>query len=861
MTDAPASPPSPPPLIPPATPTHGDQLSASEAALVSAIKQGRRARLEGATVRAWVIRDLAIEIREDWSVQPAGIRVYDARIEGQLDLEGCAVAKPLLFFRCTFGREGDSDEPLQFRDARLRRLGLYECTIHGGLKADRTQIESAVFMQRAVINGRIRMRGIEIGGSLGMEEVVLSGAPTALVLDNAKLGGPWLLRGARIAGEVRLPGARITGGVLAEAARFENEERAVTADGVRIEGPLVMTRSHVTGRLQARAAEIKGMLIDEAQICAREPAINAEGALIDGEWSMTRARIEGGLTLSNTRILGRLNGDGVRIETGHHAFTGGGLVVRQGVRMNGARLKGGMRIDGADIGKAFMANKLVIQSRNQAFSANVIRIGGDWIMRGAEITGSMRFPGARIEGQLALTESRLDGGVLAIRADGSRIRGGWFMGRATVNGRVRFPASEIGNQVRFSGSTFNVLIGPAIVLNATTIKRDLVLSGGLKSNGAITFDQCVVAGTVDLRDSTIQSALIGRDCAEMKTWDQDELIERYDHIALSLVDARIDRLQMPEKPGNRPRGVVDLSRADVGTFEDFAAAWPPGTGGRWRKKSPRATDQTGRDVDHLVLDGFSYEFLENPAGLAGTDQAGGRHRTWNMRVKWLGGQSSIDLDDHFKPQAWVQLSRRLSAQGFHEDARQISIARRRRHRQSASVRRRVQLQSYLLDLFALFGFNPWRTIAWMGLFVGLFAAVWLGAARACALPGCADESVFVRSDLGRFSANETRLRATYPEFNALAYSFDLFIPVINFGYQDLWRPNLRYGPFAEITLPRPGAWFGPTLGLWSGEGRALVVRLTWGGVLHILYILEMIVGLVLTSLAVTGFTGLLRREE
>ena len=72
----------------------------------------------------------------------------------------------------------------------------------------------------------------------------------------------------------------------------------------------------------------------------------------------------------------------------------------------------------------------------------------------------------------------------------------------------------------------------------------------------------------------------------------------------------------------------------------------------------------------------------------------------------------------------MQLSRRLSAQGYHDDAREIAIARRRRHRKGRSTGRGAKLQGWLLDMFALYGFNPWRTIIWMALFVLLFAAVW-----------------------------------------------------------------------------------------------------------------------------------------
>ena len=48
----------------------------------------------------------------------------------------------------------------------------------------------------------------------------------------------------------------------------------------------------------------------------------------------------------------------------------------------------------------------------------------------------------------------------------------------------------------------------------------------------------------------------------------------------------------------------------------------------------------------------------------------------------------------------------------------------------------------------------------------------------------------------------------------------------------------------------------------AGEiAKSRTISITLGGVLYVLVVLEMLLGLVLTSLAVTGFTGLLRSES
>ena len=842
-----------------------DDLNEAEKKLIEAARQGQRAQLAGARIRASIIRDLVLELRKDWVLQPMGVHIDDAVIEGELALEGCQLQKPLLFFKCRFGEADNLAPVLQLRDSRMKRIGFANCVINGRFNADRIYIESSAFIQNTVVRSRLRLRGSEIHGSLSLEQSTFVEPETAIVLDHARIDGPLLIRGAEIRGELRLPGARISGGVLAEESKLSNDTTAIVADGIQVDGPVVFNNAEIKGRLQFRGSEIKALLMNRSRISGQEPAIIAESLKVDGDFSFSNALIRGGITLNNAQILGQLQAAHAEIRGSGFSVSGAGVYVRQGWNMTGASLHGALRIDGAHIGKTFVANKLKIATDAQAISANVIHVAGDWIMRGADLSGSIRIPGADIEGQLALTDSTIKSGILAIRADGCRIRGGWYMGRARITGRIRFPAAIIDNQVRFKGSEFNVVQGPAIVLSGSRIKRDLILSDGFKATGGIVLDQTEVDGVVDFQGSNIECAYHYRSGTTVSLRDQDELVAIFDRTAVSFVDARLGRLQMPEKPEFRPVGIIDFSRAQVGTFEDYADAWPPPVDRKRPKETGRSLDELGLDIDHLILDGFSYEHLENPSGLLPGDPRSRSMSTAKSRLNWLFGQSEIDLYDHFKPQAWVQLSKRLDAQGFHEDARQLSIERRRWHRRSQSVKKLTQLQSYLLDLFALFGFNPWRTIGWMCVFVILFSGIWYTAAMNCTRSGCTDETVYVRSEYGRFSGDPATFQRTYPQFHALAYSFDLFIPIINFGYQDYWRPNIRYGPITSWKLPDSVselARYVTDRGSGEPSGtNSFIVHITWGGILYVLSIVEMILGLVLSSLAITGFTGLLRQDD
>jgi len=94
--------------------------------------------------------------------------------------------------------------------------------------------------------------------------------------------------------------------------------------------------------------------------------------------------------------------------------------------------------------------------------------------------------------------------------------------------------------------------------------------------------------------------------------------------------------------------------------------------------------------------------------------------------------------------------------------------------------------------------------------------------------------------------------AFYPAFNRWLYSLDTFVPIINFGQKDYWGPQVACNTFVAIKggggLASPDPPHG--IGLCVREIRVLYLY-RW---VHIF------VGWVLITLAVTGFTGLVRKE-
>jgi len=794
--------------MPPPTALAPDDLNEAERFLVLAAGRGEPADLKRHTVRAAVVRDLILEARQGWTVREAGIRIQKAIIDGCLDLEGCTIEKPLLFWHSRLQGGGDRGA-LLLRDAKLKRLGIHSCTIEGSIIADRSEIENGIFLGGGLVKGLVQIRGADVGGALAIEGTEIGDGKSALLAAGIRLTGPLILRRAQVKGEVAFPRGELGAGIYGEDAVISREGVAINGESARVTGDLLFDRANVTGSIK----------------------------------------------LNNARVGGQISADGLVVAATPNAIVASGINVAQGINLSNARIAGSVWLEGADVGKVFRAEGAEIWGGETAIGADVIRIGGNWNLARSKLVGQLVCPGAEINGQLRLTEARLFGTDIAVRADGVRIRGGCFLSRATVLGVLRFPAAEIGNQFRLRGATLRVDRGAALLASGSTFNRDVELNQGLQATGALIFDQARIRGACDLSGSRIVSVALSPESrtAPAAPGAQEDTNDRLNDIALSLVDAKIGRLELPAKAEERPLGIVDLSRASVGSFTDYAATWPPGPGLRGRSRD-------GRDIDHLVLDGFTYEHLGNPAGAeikagAPVDRDA---RVGARRVLWLEAQEDRDLSDHFKPQAWMQLAHRLSAQGYHNDARTITIARRRRELRSHSTTAGQRWQGRILDLFALYGLNPWRTVLWMAAIIVAFAGLWSWAAGHCREPGCMDESVFVVSN--RDAYTQEAFARSYPEFNALAYSLDVFVPFVSFGYEDHWRPNIRWEPIGDVTVPNLAARVPGAAGQGNAEPWASL-KVTWGGVLYGLGVIEMIIGLVLTSLAVTGFTGLLRGEE
>lgn len=775
-------------------------MSEPERQLVLAVMRGEIADLRRQSIRGEILRDLILERRPGWLLPQAGIRIERAIVTGGIDLEGALVETPLMLWHSRI--EAAGGPAVNIRDARLRRLGLHHSTVQGDILADRVQVFGGLFIGGGLVSGGLQIRGGDVHGALVVEGTKLGNGTTALLAAGLKVSGPLIIRRAVLEGSVAMPRANLGAGVYGE--------ECVVRGG---------------------------------------SSVDMESLKTDGDLLLERTGLHAGLVLSGATIGGRLAAGGMKC--GSEGLAASGATITRNVELAGAVLAGPLKLSGAQIGGELTARGIEVHGGETAVAADVVRVGGNVDFGQAKLVGQLSAAGAEIAGQLRLTGARLFGAGIAMRGDGLRVRGGLFLTRAVVVGLVRLPAAEIGNQLRLSGASLKVEEGVALMAPGARVMRDMEIDGGFRSIGGLLLDQIRVGGALVLTDSHIGSVAImmqaHRAASPVSLRARETTADR---LALGLVDASVERLVMPDRAECRPRGIVDLSRARAGAYEDFAAAWPP-------RCSERTIGEAGEDLDHIVLDGFAYEHLTNPSGRPQTASDGNHDhrddRVAERRIAWLEGQPMADVAQHLKPQAWVYLASRLAAQGYGEDARAVSIARRRRERRSHAATWAQRWQGALLDALALYGYNPWRTVMWMIVTILVFAAIFASASVRCERPGCFDETVFVVTNRDAYTPQ--RFENAYPAFNPLAYSLDVFVPFVSLGYEDHWRPNLGFHPISLWQL-RQG-----TTSIGQDSQPRRLPTLTWGGLLYVATVVESILGLVLTSLAVTGFTGMLRVEE
>ncbi len=192
---------------------------------------------EERTIRADVIRWVCADKEASGLVDPIGIHVQCAKIEGGLDLNFLTVRFPIGLFRCSIGAG------IQLLDARTRSLN-FNGSHTTSIGADRLHADGGIFLREGFIaKGEVRLVGAKITGNLDcLNGKFENENGKALSADRAEIGGDvFLNKGFSARGAVRLLGANIRGNLDCTNGKLENQDgHALSADGADIGGSVLL---------------------------------------------------------------------------------------------------------------------------------------------------------------------------------------------------------------------------------------------------------------------------------------------------------------------------------------------------------------------------------------------------------------------------------------------------------------------------------------------------------------------------------------------------------------------------------------------------------------------------------------------
>jgi hypothetical protein len=820
-----------------------------------------RAWKEDRIVDGEVLRSLLVDSK--WPVSAKGVQLRGIRIIGHLDLEASELRCPLRLVSCYL-----DGEPPALGFAKVPLMELNNCYL-AGLAAESLVVSTDMNLNGSTFDGPICLQGSDIAGQLNLGGATLKGADQdgdSLVADGLKVGGDLILNnGFTAEGAVLLLGANIAGQLNFCGATLNGTEKdgsALVADTISIGGDAFLSQGFsVAGAIRLPAANIVSKLdFSDAQLIGKDNdgyaligfrmrvgtdvlldrmhtakgAIKLQGADITGQLSCRGAQLNGKDVEGNTLIA-----DSMKV--------GGRLIIDDGFEAAGA-----IRFPGASVTGRFRCQHAELNGKDKhgnALLADGMNVGGGVILGDVRVSsGGIRLVGAEIAGDLQCDRLRLESATddgYAFIADSVRVSDGLMLyGLQTAAGGIRLPGANIAGRLRFGGGDLKgtdkgrravlmdgIRVGGgawvggirmtdgAFRIVGAEISGDLRcegvrLKGADRDGRSLIADRIKVSGSIFLTSESpdygngqsvakgaisLRSASIGGSLQ----LDPEKLAGHSNagantSVALDLTGAQLAH-DLEWKPHRAVLGEVILEDAQVGQLKDNLQV----RNGHW----PSACDGL------LRLDGFTYARIYEQPGV-----------TLDKRLEWIGSprKPSRGKRPMFTTQPYEQLAQAYRQAGRDTEARRVAIARRRDLRRYGDLTIYRRLGNWLLDNSIRYGYRTWRAVAALATLYAVAFVIFLIAQHHTGwlIPVLAPTGMHPLP-------SASHCTSSYACFYPAGYAIDTVIPLVNVHQSTYWLPN-GHAPW----------------------GHALVI-FTW---------VSTILGWALATLAVAGYTGLVRQD-
>lgn len=728
-------------------------------------------------IEADVLYALCVGTRADWPVHARGVHVIGARFRGELNFTGATLRTILVLEHCVLDDGMSADRAtarfLSLRGSAVKFLNAADLTCTQSADFSELQCPGTIDLRGANISGFFSLAAGRLGDGSGGDVVQATGLTVGHDVDFRRLD-------AR--GPLRLDRSKLTGDLDCTAASFNSGARdqpAMSMAGASIGGNVVISDARSLGALVLTGATIGGGFIAaSAELALRtDEAARQLGADGMHHLHLLAARTESEKTDAIIDHLQTSGGPPTSAPAAEPPAAPPAVESRAVLNLQGAHIGGAVRL------------------------TDRFRAEGEVNLLSASIT-------LGIECSEAIFINRATDGSRprpALNAQGLYVAGNFLLQNACVcMGQVSLLGASIGGELHCDDARLWNPDGIALLGVSLNVGGTLAIHEGSTIEGTTDLSGADVDGDLDCRGANFDIAK---------------------GTAFSMQGARVRGTFFWGPFGIKPSSTTDYFM--FGDFQLLYADPPTGT-----------VDFTGARVGFLVddnsawkgdpdlkLEGFVYDLLGE----------GAAHYSW--RVNWLARQArrrpQIDTRTrkalnqaltnlppmdygHYSPQVFEQLATVYDRMGSEGTARAIRIAKQRAARDAGHLSWGERFSNRLLDITIRYGWEPWRIVVF-GLLVVVFGTL-----------------VFASLGESSFAPTHTSGTQAYAAFNPLAYSLDVFIPIIHLGQASEWAPrdNVQWWPFGLRTTG------------------AIVQGYLW---IHI------ILGWMVSTLAVAAFTGLVRR--
>ncbi|NUP52525.1 MAG: hypothetical protein HOW97_35155 [Catenulispora sp.] len=465
--------------------------------------------------------------------------------------------------------------------------------------------------------------------------------------------------------------------------------------------------------------------------------------------SFSRCYFDDEIDLHDTRLR-RLNLRDSRLA----GLNGSQMHVDGAIVLHGTRVDGQVRLDSAVIGGGLLVAEAVLRNPGKvALRADRARITGDLSLRETTVEGRTVLRDARVDGVLNLGLARLlNPGDEAL--DAARIRvGSDLQGDGLyAEGMARFSGAETAGLFRMAAAKLHHPDGIALELYQAKIGADLQCYQGFEADGQVRITGARIAGharfdgailrsataeALDARYADIGGAARCRDMRVQGPIRFGSARVAYDLDFRNTVLAASGPVPSAATPTASVPNILFLGHLRAAELTLLFAAPPEGGIHIRNARVGVLNDDPATWPPRISLDGFVYDRIAEPGAVAG-------------RIGWLRREGA-----GYRPGPYEQLAVVYRRLGLDGEARRVLLAKQRARRRTLSIAARPW--GLIQDAAVGYGYRPERALGWL-------AALLITGMIVFGL----HHPVPSNSDKG-------------PPFNALIYSLDLLLPVINFG--------------------------------------------------------------------------------